>query len=116
MTKLIFALCVVFVCGGLSAQTPAWQPSARHTQVPIWPGIAPDAQPVTGPEDTATVTDRLVAAQSWVQVGLVSQPTMSFFTPKENDTGAAVVVFPGGGYWILAVDLEGTEVCDWLTS
>jgi acetyl esterase/lipase len=27
-----------------------------------------------------------------------------------------VVVFPGGGYWILAIDLEGTEVCDWLTA
>ena len=26
-----------------------------------------------------------------------------------------VVVFPGGGYQILAIDLEGTEVCDWLT-
>jgi hypothetical protein len=28
----------------------------------------------------------------------------------------AVVVFPGGGYYVLAIDLEGTEVCDWLTS
>ena len=34
--------------------------------------------------------------------------------PKTNNTGAAVVVFPGGGYQILAIDLEGTEVCDWL--
>jgi acetyl esterase/lipase len=32
------------------------------------------------------------------------------------NTGAAVLVFPGGGYKILAVDLEGTEVCDWLTA
>jgi acetyl esterase/lipase len=32
------------------------------------------------------------------------------------NTGAAVVVFPGGGYRALAIDLEGTEVCDWLTS
>jgi acetyl esterase/lipase len=41
---------------------------------------------------------------------------MTVYSPKENNTGAAVVVFPGGGYWILAIDLEGTEVCDWLTS
>src|SRR6185295_13553542 len=36
--------------------------------------------------------------------------------PKAKDTGAAVVVFPGGGYSILAMDLEGVEVCEWLNS
>jgi hypothetical protein len=35
---------------------------------------------------------------------------MTPYSPKEKNTGAAVVVFPGGGYWILAIDLEGTEV------
>nr|WP_239538352.1 alpha/beta hydrolase [Dyella mobilis] len=46
----------------------------------------------------------------------VSQPTMTIYTPKGDNTGAAVVVFPGGGFEILAMDLEGSEVCDWLTS
>jgi acetyl esterase/lipase len=41
---------------------------------------------------------------------------MTVYSPKGKNTGAAVVVFPGGGYQILAIDLEGTEVCDWLTS
>jgi acetyl esterase/lipase len=36
--------------------------------------------------------------------------------PEEKNTGAAIVVFPGGGYHILAIDLEGTEICDWLNS
>ena len=36
--------------------------------------------------------------------------------PAAANTGAAVVVFPGGGYNILALDLEGTEVCEWLNS
>jgi acetyl esterase/lipase len=116
MKTLIFALCVVFAFGGLSAQTPAWQPSPGHTQVPIWPGAVPDAQPVAGPEDTGTNRDPLVAGRPWVQVGHVSRPTMTVYAPKEKNTGAAVVVFPGGGYQILAIDLEGTEVCDWLTS
>jgi acetyl esterase/lipase len=49
-------------------------------------------------------------------VGKVSRPTMTVYSPNGKTTGAAVVVFPGGGYWILAIDLEGTEVCDWLTS
>jgi acetyl esterase/lipase len=41
---------------------------------------------------------------------------MTVYPPRGKNTGAAVVVFPGGGYQILAIDLEGTEVCDWLTS
>jgi acetyl esterase/lipase len=84
--------------------------------VPIWPGPAPDAQPVAGPEDETTATEPLVAGRPWVFVGHVSQPTMTVYSPEEKNTGAAVVVFPGGGYEILAIDLEGTEVCDWLTS
>jgi acetyl esterase/lipase len=41
---------------------------------------------------------------------------MTVYSPTGKNTGAAVVVFPGGGYQILAIDLEGTEVCDWLTT
>jgi acetyl esterase/lipase len=46
----------------------------------------------------------------------VSRPTMTVYSPMGKNTGAAVVVFPGGGYKELAIDLEGTEVCDWLTA
>ena len=47
----------------------------------------------------------------------VSQPTLTVFRPaKEKDTGAAVVICPGGGYSILAWDLEGAEVANWLNS
>jgi len=118
MKPLIFALFVVFAFGGLSAQTPVWQPSPGHTQVPIWPGAVPDAQPVAGPEVFANGTDRdfLVAGRPVAGVGKVSRPTMTVYSPKGKNTGAAVVVFPGGGYWALTIDLEGTEVCDWLTS
>jgi acetyl esterase/lipase len=116
---LIFALCAVFEFGIAtpSAQTQGWQPSAGHTQIPIWPGAAPDAQSVTEPEvATTTGKDELVAGKPWVSVSSVSQPTMTIYSPTGKNTGAAVVVFPGGGYQILAIDLEGTEVCDWLTS
>ncbi len=99
----------------LSATQAAWQPSPGHTQLPIWPGAVPDAQPVAGPETASTVKD-LVAGRPWVELQNVSRPTMTVYSPQERSTGAAVVVFPGGGYQILAVDLEGTEVCDWLTS
>ena len=103
------------------ARQAAWQPSPGHTQLPIWPGVVPDAQPVDGPEVAGTVVDaggskRLVGGRPWVYVDRVSQPTMTVYSPQGRNTGAAVVVFPGGGYNILAIDLEGTEVCDWLTS
>src|SRR5262249_42332733 len=93
-----------------------WQPSAGHIQIPIWPRKVPDAQPVAGAEITTVDDESPVAARTWIYVGKVSQPTLTVYSPKEKSTGAAVVVFPGGGYQILAIDLEGTEVCDWLTS
>jgi acetyl esterase/lipase len=88
--------------------TPAhvWEPSPGHTQVPIWPGTPPSALPAQGPE-FFNEKDGL---------GNVTRPTMTVYSPKGENTGAAVVIFPGGGYQILAMDLEGTEVCDWLTS
>src|SRR6476469_8918567 len=102
------------------AQT-AWQPSPGHKQVPIWPGAVPDARPVEGPEESGTVVDAvgnraLVGGRPWIYVDKVSQPTMTVYAPEGNNTGAAVVVFPGGGYNVLAIDLEGTEAGDWLMS
>src|SRR6266699_1788653 len=116
MKPLIFALCVVFAFGGLSAQAPVWQPSPGHTQVPIWPGTAPDAQPVAGPEESHWWPTGPSGPPGGFTVYHVSRPTMTVYSPTGKNTGAAVVVFPGGGYEDLAIDLEGTEVCDWLTS
>jgi len=106
---------------GTGAAHAAWQPSPGHTQQPIWPGAAPDARPVEGPEIATTVVDKLgkeklVGGKPWVYIDRVAQPTMTVYAPRGRNTGAAVVVFPGGGYNGLAIDLEGTEACDWLTS
>ena len=117
MKPLFFALCVVFAFGSLCAQTFTWRPSPGHTQVQIWPGQAPDPQPVAGPEvSKSSGKDDLIAGKQVVEVDNVSRPTMTVYSPTGKNTGAAVVVFPGGGYQILAIDLEGTEVCDWLTA
>jgi acetyl esterase/lipase len=115
MKPLFFALCVVFACGGLSAQTPGWQPSPGHAQIPIWPGPAPDAQPLAGPEESHWWPTGPSGPPGGFTVYHVSQPTMTVYSPSGKNTGAVVVVFPGGGYEDLAIDLEGTEVCDWLT-
>jgi acetyl esterase/lipase len=52
-----------------------------------------------------------------IRLGNVSKPSITIFkAPPEKDTGATVLIFPGGGYNILAWDLEGTEVADWLNN
>jgi acetyl esterase/lipase len=101
----------------LAAQQP-WQPTPGHSQIPIWPNGAPGAPASTAPEvDTTTPKDRLIADKPVVRLGNVSAPTITLYAPKPaNAPAPAVVVFPGGGYSILAIDLEGTEVCDWLDS
>lgn len=115
---LVFALYFLIALGSVAGQQSGWQPSPGHSQVPIWPGAAPDAQPVAGPEtvETSSASEDLIAGKPVVGVGRVSRPTITLYSPSGKNTSAAVVVFPGGGYLDLAIDLEGTEVCDWLTS
>jgi acetyl esterase/lipase len=116
MKHLILVVCGLLSATSLNGQTSAWQPSPGHSQIQIWPGKVPDAQPVAGAEIATVDNESPVAGRPWIYIGKVSQPTLTVYSPKERSTGAAVVVFPGGGYRILAIDLEGTEVCDWLTS
>ena len=116
LKSLLFTFCVAVALGGVNAQTGDWQPSAGHTQIPIWPGAVPDPQPVKGTETVETDPEFLVAGKTVTGVSNVTRPTMAVYSPTGRNTGAAVVVFPGGGYQFLAMDLEGTEICDWLTS
>jgi acetyl esterase/lipase len=115
MKSLIFTLGVMFMFCNLVAQTNGWQPLPGNTQLPIWPKEAPDHQSDVGPE-FITAEKSLVAGKLWVSVENVSNPTITVYSPKGKNTGAAVVVFPGGGYKVLAIDLEGTEICEWLAS
>lgn len=115
MKLWIAALGLLLACANAQAKTVEWQPSAGHTQIPIWHGQAPDLQPVPGPE-TVTVSKKLIGGLPVTAVTNVTRPTMTVYAPKGKNTGAAVVVIPGGGFQILAIDLEGTDVCDWLTS
>ena len=109
MIALLLKLCLILACGSLfAAQKPRWQPAPGHTQVPIWPGTPPDAQ-FGPPANTETMPEP-------GEIDNVSRPTMTVYSPKGKNTGAAVLVFPGGGYFVLAIDIEGTEVCDWLIS
>ena len=97
------------------ATTPAGEP---QKVIDLWPGGPPGAASITKDEvDSTKPTDQLIAGQRVIRLGNVSKPTLSIYKPApDKDTGAAVLVCPGGGYYILAMDLEGTEICDWLNS
>src|SRR5262249_23247171 len=86
--------------------------------IELWPNGAPGEKGNLGEErDTTKPTDQLIAGKPVVRLGNVSKPTIVVSRPPAGArVGPAVLVFPGGGYHILAMDLEGTEVCDWLNS
>jgi acetyl esterase/lipase len=93
-------------------------PKEKPLVLDVWPGKAPGETADVGEErDTTKPTDNRVAGKPVIRLGNVSKPTITVHRPaKEIDTGAAVVICPGGGYNILAWDLEGEEVAEWLNS
>jgi acetyl esterase/lipase len=79
--------------------------------------------PKGAPGETITLIERadtdggLTAGEPVLRISNVSEPTITRYpSPPDIDSGAAVIVCPGGGYNILAYDLEGDEVCEWLNS
>jgi len=95
---VLLCMAAAMSSGRVVADSPA---SAGPQQILIWQATAPDVQPVPGP---ATDSTNIV------------RPTMTLYFPTRKNTGVAVVVFPGGGFEGLAIGIEGTDACDWLTS
>lgn len=115
MKRLPIVLGFLVMSESVQAKPMVWQPAQGIEQLALWPGAVPGAQPAPGPEDVSIVA-KGVAGKPNTNVTNVTTPTISVYPPKGANTGAAVVVIPGGGFQILAIDLEGTEVCDWLTA
>ncbi len=86
--------------------------------VNLWPNGSPGPKSSDQPEvDTSKPNEHLVAQRSVIRLGPVTEPTLSLYpAPGNASQSPAVLVFPGGGYRILAYDLEGTEICSWLNS
>ena len=82
----------------------------------VWPGTPPNAYRAPGTEYVENTKNEMVAGKPYVWVSNMTRPMMTVYSAKGQNTGVAVVVFPGGGFEGLAIDLEGTEVCDWLIS
>jgi acetyl esterase/lipase len=90
-----------------NAYADAFRPAVGLTQSPLWPEQMDIERPnVTGPENV----------RSGGGVENVTRPTMTIYAPQRAKTGAAVMVYPGGGYNVVVIGFEGTEICDWLTT
>ena len=110
---------LVLVTAFALALTPALPAAApAPAPLPLWPKEVPGEKEKIGEEkDTSNEKSGKVAGKPLIRLGNVSQPTITVFRPSpDKANGAAVIVCPGGGYSILAYDLEGTEVCEWLNS
>lgn len=95
-----------------------WRQPEGLVQTPIWPGPAPDMADWDRPPEsviTASTPEAIDGSTSQAAFD-VAVPTMTVFPPRGRNTGAAIVVFPGGGFRALALTLEGTEICGWITS
>jgi acetyl esterase/lipase len=114
MQLMIFRLIFFSICASALLQAQAGPTNMIH----LWPKGAPGEKGDIGAEyDTTTEKSDLIAGQRLIRLGNVSDPTITVYpADPRNNTGAAVLVCPGGGYHILAMDLEGSEVCEWLNS
>jgi acetyl esterase/lipase len=89
--------------------------------VEIWPGKAPDEAGTIGPE-MVRMSPKLDRKQVEVteptrMITDVTEPTITVYQPaQDKDTGTAILICPGGGYWDLYWQLEGEEVATWLNS
>jgi acetyl esterase/lipase len=89
--------------------------------VNVWPGLAPGENSDPGAE-RSVLSPKLDRKQVEVteptrMITGVTRPTLTIYRPaKAKDTGTAILICPGGGYWNLYWQLEGEEVAAWLNS
>jgi acetyl esterase/lipase len=89
--------------------------------VDLWPGSAPEESATLGAE-TYPMSPKLDRKQVEVteptrMITGVTRPTLTIYRPaKDKDTGTAMLICPGGGYWNLYWELEGEEVAAWVNS
>lgn len=116
----IVAVSFAVMAAGAIAQDKPTEPRRPELVLNVWPDTPPGEEGREKRPDESDMTkpeDKLIAGRRIIKLANVSTPTLSVYRPaREHDTGAAVVICPGGGYNILALDLEGTEVAEWLNS
>src|SRR5262249_3915845 len=117
MKRIAMVMCVT----AWLSPTAAARADDKPLVVELWPGKAPDEMGNIGVElvrQSPKLTRKEVEVTDPTRlITNVTKPTITIHRPaKEKDTGTAVVICPGGGYWNLYWELEGEEVAAWLNS
>jgi acetyl esterase/lipase len=106
------AFAVALLIGSLASITAS---AAEPLVVDLWPGKTPGDIGIKGEEKSRIHQSPLVGPTTLITN--VSKPTLTVYRPApEKNTGTAMVICPGGGYWDLYWELEGEEVAAWLNS
>lgn len=116
MTRRPSLAVILWIVLAVMASGPA--SAAEPLVLNVWPDAAPgESTPLPPEADQTMPEDRLIAGRRIIKLGNVSTPQIAVYRPDSGrSNGAAVVICPGGGHRILAYDLEGTEVAEWLNS
>ena len=96
-------------------QSGTWQAAAQESAsvLRVWPEAPPKWTAPGKPEaDTSGPDSKQIAGKPLIRLGNVSEPQLHLFPAAGADT--TIVICPGGGFSILAWDLEGTEIAKWL--
>ena len=89
--------------------------AAEPLVIDLWPGKSPRDVGIKGQETSRIHQSPLVGATRLITN--VSKPTLTIYQPpRDKNTGTAMVICPGGGYWDLYWELEGEEVAAWLNA
>ena len=110
--NLAILLTVVFLygCSQVNSLSPYNNPLPEGITIDLWPlevvGDASKPRQAVKPSEGDNIT-RLTD---------INIPSMTVYKAETKEAAPAVLVCPGGGYWILAIDLEGTEIAQWLNS
>ncbi len=110
MQRIAFALLLpIFVI----VTIPAF--AAEPLEVVLWPEKVPGDIGIKGQETSRIHPSPLVGPTKLITN--VTRPTLTIYRPAaDKNTGTAMVICPGGGYWDLYWELEGEEVAAWLNS
>lgn len=102
----------------ISGSSPLPADAGEPLVLNLWPGTPPgETKTLPAEADLTKPEDKLIAGRRIIKLGHVSTPQIAVYRPEPaKDCGAAVVICPGGGHHILAYDLEGTEVAEWLNT
>jgi acetyl esterase/lipase len=112
MRQIAWAMALLCVTWPLHAEE-------KPRVVELWPGKPPEEPGTIGPEtelkSKQNVKTQVEITEPTRLITNVTKPTLTIYRPaKDKDTGAAVIICPGGGYWNLFWQIEGEEVAEWL--